>query len=152
MSDITVFHNSEVSIEFEKVDGKSQQTELLYELLKERRYSISHRKLPSYEEHKKFASSVPYRVWYLVFRGKACLGSFYLQEDNSIGINMNNESLEVICQCVNFVTENFCPRKEIKSKVPPYFHVNVPHNGGKLKRVMEQLGCTTIQTAFILDC
>jgi len=151
MSDITVFHNSEASIEFEKVDGKSQQTELLYELLKERRYSISHRKWTSYEEHKKFVSSVPYRVWYLVFRGKACLGSIYLQEDNSIGINLNNESLDVICQCVNFVTENFSPRKEIKSKVPPYFYVNVPHDNGKLKRVMEQLGCTPIQTSFILD-
>jgi len=59
MSDITVFHNSEVSIEFEKVDGKSYQTELLYELLKERRYSINDRKLPSYEEHKKCVSGAP---------------------------------------------------------------------------------------------
>ena len=151
MSDITVFHNSEASIEFEKVDGKSQQTELLYELLKERRYSISHRKWPSYEEHKKFVSSVPYRVWYLVFRGKACLGSIYLQEDNSIGISLNDQSLEVVCRCVHFVRENFSPRKEIKSKVPPYFYVNVPHDNGELKRVMEQLGYTPIQATFILD-
>ena len=80
-----------------------------------------------------------------------CIGSFYIQSDNSIGINLNNESLEVICQCVNFVTENFYPRQEVKSKVPPYFYVNVPHDNGKVKRVMEQLGCTPIQTAFILD-
>ena len=151
MSSISDSQESKVSIEFEKVVGRRHQTDLLYELLKKRRYSISHRKLPSYKEHQSFVSGAPYKVWYLVFRDNACLGSFYLHEDNSIGINLNSDSLEVICQCLKFLTENYRPREEIESKVPPYFYVNVPHDNENLKKIIEKMGCKPIQTSFRLN-
>ena len=138
------------SIEFEKVDGNPSQIERLYELLKERRHCISHQILPSYEEHKMFVLGVPYRAWYLVLRGNICLGSFYLQEDNSIGINLIDESLEVLSQCMRYITETHNPRKEIKSKVPPYFYINAPFENGNIQRSLEGLGCVPVQISYVL--
>lgn len=42
--------------------------EFLYELMKEREpeISISHRELPSFEQHRQFVTRRPYRFWYLI--------------------------------------------------------------------------------------
>jgi RimJ/RimL family protein N-acetyltransferase len=44
-------------------------TKFLYELLKEREthQNISHREMPSYEDHVRFVVSHPYREWFLIF-------------------------------------------------------------------------------------
>jgi len=60
----------------------------LYELLKEREphQSISHNKLPSYEDHSKFVWSLPYKYWYLVYTEYHVCGSIYLTNQNEIGV------------------------------------------------------------------
>ena len=60
----------------------------LYDLLLERNpiFNISHKKMPTYEEHVKFVSSRPYSKWYIIFySGKEC-GSIYLSKNDEIGI------------------------------------------------------------------
>lgn len=61
---------------------------LLYELLKTRvpHMNISHQKLPSLKEHKRFVRSIPYRYWYLIEVGRRFVGSVYLTRQNEIGI------------------------------------------------------------------
>lgn len=61
----------------------------LYELLKEREpiASISHREIPSFEDHVRFIESNPYLAWYLVqSKYGISIGSIYLTERREIGI------------------------------------------------------------------
>ena len=60
----------------------------LYNLLKERdsRTNISHKKMPTYNEHLKFIKSKPYTKWYIVKWGTQKIASIYLTSQNEIGI------------------------------------------------------------------
>ena len=62
----------------------------LYNLLKERdpRVNISHKKMPTYDEHLKFIRSKPYEKWYIIEFGASKVGSVYLTHQNEIGIFM----------------------------------------------------------------
>lgn len=66
--------------------------EVLYELLKERSteddpyVNISHRALPSMEEHKRFIESEPYRYWYLIVEDWHAVGYISATRKNEIGI------------------------------------------------------------------
>jgi len=56
----------------------------LFDLLKDRdhRINISHKKIPTYEEHIKFIKSKPYSKWYIIFKSKQKIGSIYLSKNN----------------------------------------------------------------------
>ncbi len=60
----------------------------LYNLLKERnpQSNISHKKMPSYNQHIKFVNSHPYTKWYIIEKGDVEVGSVYLSKQNEIGI------------------------------------------------------------------
>ena len=60
----------------------------LYELLSEREpiVNISHKKMPTYDEHVKFVMSKPYSQWYVVYYNGRKSGSVYLSKQNEIGI------------------------------------------------------------------
>ena len=60
----------------------------LYNLLKERdsRTNISHKKMPTYNEHVEFIKSKPYTKWYVVKYGAQKIASIYLTSQNEIGI------------------------------------------------------------------
>ena len=66
------------------------QVEFLYELLAERDpvANISHREMPSFEQHRKFVESSPYKAWYIVSVGEDPVGATYLTERNEIGISI----------------------------------------------------------------
>ena len=61
----------------------------LYRLLGERtpEQSISHRGMPTLEEHQKFIRRKPYRSWFMIENNYAeWVGSIYLSKQNEIGI------------------------------------------------------------------
>ena len=64
----------------------------LYQHLKERNPSanISHKKMPSYDEHVEFVMSKPYTVWYVIECDKKNVGAIYLSKHDEIGISINN--------------------------------------------------------------
>lgn len=79
------------SIAFHTVyDGDIQEHErILYELLKERtpEQSISHKELPTYEQHIEFVRSKPYKDWYLIKSEEGYwVGSIYLTHQHEVGI------------------------------------------------------------------
>jgi len=78
--------NDKISIKLKSV--KKSDCEFLYDLLKERHPSanISHKKMPSFEQHVKFVMSKPYSKWYVIEEFKNNVGSIYLTKDNEIGI------------------------------------------------------------------
>ena len=60
----------------------------LYNLLKERdsKTNISHKKMPTYNEHVNFVSSKPYACWYIIEYNEKKSGSIYLSKNSEIGI------------------------------------------------------------------
>ena len=65
----------------------------LYELLKNKdpNANISHKKMPSYDEHVEFVMSKPYTNWYIIEYDKKNVGSIYLSKQDEIGISINND-------------------------------------------------------------
>lgn len=63
---------------------------VLWALLKEREphQNISHKAMPSWEEHIRFIESRPYEAWYFIFvpGAAAPVGACYLSKQNEIGI------------------------------------------------------------------
>lgn len=53
---------------------------VLYQLLKERpaEINISHRKMPTWDEHVAFFNSRPYQAWYLIEVDNVAVGAIYL--------------------------------------------------------------------------
>ena len=66
----------------------NSDTEFLFKLLKERdpRANISHKKIPSYNQHVNFIKSKPYTKWYIIMKYKEKVGSIYLSKNDEIGI------------------------------------------------------------------
>lgn len=119
--------------------------DLLYDLLNTRTYSISHESMPSHSNHKKFVDSNPYEHWYIIYDHSDAIGSFYIQEDNSIGLNLSKLSVGIISNLAEFIEKEFSPNEPIASKVPPYFFINVPQSNKRLSRILERSGHKPIQ-------
>ena len=81
------------NLKLKEVDEKDVQ--FLYNLLDERKpvTYISHKKMPTYEEHVNFVKSSPYSKWYIIEVDGERAGSIYLTKQNEIGI-FHNEGLQ----------------------------------------------------------
>lgn len=63
----------------------------LYELLRQRPdyANISHKSMPSWDEHAKFVTGKPYKAWYLLFHNNKPVGSIYLTDKDEIGLQIS---------------------------------------------------------------
>ena len=66
----------------------------LYQLLAQRDpiANISHRKMPTYDEHIRFVQSKPYSRWYVIYQKNEKVGSIYLSKQDEIGIFLKKEA------------------------------------------------------------
>ena len=75
--------------------GRISQEKLcfLYALLGEREahQNISHRKMPTFEEHVEFVKSGPYAAWDVIVQDGELVGSIYITYDNEIGIHVSRK-------------------------------------------------------------
>ena len=139
-----------MTLRFEKVISTSRQINDLYLLLKTRTHSISHFVLPTKKEHSKFVLGNPYIAWYLVYQNKELFGSFYLQSDNSIGLNFNRPNQKFISQVFTFIQEKHKPLPPIKSVRRKEFFVNVSSDNLNLIKILKNLDKSEIQRSFII--
>ena len=135
-------------ISFELVIGRDEQIDNLYNLLKKRNFTISHKNLPSYNFHKQFVLENPYRYWYLITYEKKYIGSFYLKKDNSVGINITFQNKKILSSILSFLKKNHSPSKSSASIIPPYFYINVPSDNIQLQNFLENLGASSIQISY----
>ena len=65
----------------------------LYDLLKERnsKINISHKRMPTWEEHVRFVKSKPYSKWYIIYNKDEKIGSVLLTFENEVGIFIKND-------------------------------------------------------------
>ena len=135
-------------IRFEKVTSCQKHIELLYLQLKDRPFSISHSTMPSWEEHSRFIRNHPYRDWYLIAFNNYYVGNFYIQEDNSIGLQLPNIGVVTLNEVLAFVKANHQPSKPVKSIVPEYFFVNAAYTNTGLIDALKSCGASPIQISF----
>lgn len=135
-------------LDFQKVIPTDSQVNALYELLLNRTSSISHQNVPTIIEHKEFVSSHPYIAWYLVFKKDNVVGAFYIQPDNSIGLNMSEHTQQDVKDILAFIQRHFQPLPAIKSVRRGEFFMNVAPSNTDLLDILQQLGKDEIQRTF----
>ena len=136
-------------IDFKIVD--LSDSKILYELLKIRKHKISHNELPSFQIHQNFVKNCPYYKWYIIYLNDIAVGTFYIQNDNSIGINLNHPRKFILQEIFEFITKNFSPKEAIASKIPNYFYLNVASTNTELINLIRKLGLELIQFSFKLS-
>ena len=135
-------------ISFELITGSEKQIKNLYDLLKKRKYLISHKDLPIYKIHKKFVEKNPYRFWYLISLKKSYIGSFYIKYDNSVGINITLQNQEILISILSFLKDNHSPSKVAASLITPYFYVNVASDNIELQNSLKRLDARALQVSY----
>ena len=137
-------------LKFEKVIPTKDQIKILYELLINRRYSISHNQLPSSKEHSEFVLKNSYVEWYIVYKNEKLYGSVYIHSDNSIGINFNEIKKEDILEIITYIKNYHKPLPEIKSSRRGEFFLNVAKDDLNFIKILKQLNKIEIQRSFII--
>lgn len=138
----------EKKISFDLIKKDFDQIKILYDLLKNRDFNISHSDIPTFDEHKMFVMNHPYRTWYLVKENNEFIGSFYIKIDNSIGINITNETQENIISILEFIKKNFTPLPQEKSMVPNYFYINIPALNLNLQNILNIINTPLLQVSY----
>lgn len=117
--------------------------EFLYELLKNRdpRASISHKKMPSYDEHVKFVLSKPYSKWYVIEYKNRKVGSIYISKQDEIGIFIEKkfQSKGIGKKAIQIVM-----KKNPRSK---YF-ANIAPENTKSQKFFKKLGFRGLQYTY----
>jgi len=120
--------------------------EFLFDLLKERDPStnISHKKMPTYDEHIEFVNSNPYSKWYIIEIDNEKVGSIYLTKQNEIGVHIF-QKFEEIKTYQNVV-------KEFISKYPEnQFLINISPKNKLYIDFTEELGFKLVRYTFERD-
>ena len=134
------------NLKFKAIEETDADT--LFEILEKRPHSISHKVMPSKSEHIAFIKSNPYRYWFLVFEDDQLAGAIYIQNDNSIGLNLLFPKKTLVRKILGHLKTNFDPKPEVKSKVPDYFYLNVSYSNEDLKEILDELGVDPIQLSY----
>ena len=133
-------------VSFKEVND--QDVKVLLKLLEKRDYSISHLNLPNKNEHLLFVKSKPYRYWAIVIEDNLPVGTVYIQSNNSIGLNLLQQKKQLVHKILRHIKTSFNPLKEVKSKAPPYFYVNISYANNKLGKILCELDASPIQVSY----
>lgn len=92
------------------IDLLSKHYKILYQILSEREphQNISHREMPTYENHIKFVDSKPYKDWWIIYNNGPAIGSVYISKNNEIGLFILKEfqGKGYGSQALHFILEN----------------------------------------------
>lgn len=118
---------------------------LLYELLKEREpnVNISHREMPTWEQHVEFMSQRPYAAWYMIEEPGVFLGAIYLTKRDEIGVFLFK------CQR-GFGYGRQAIELLMKTHPRPRFLANINPANQKSIAFFRKLGFTHIQNTYEL--
>ena len=107
----------------------------LYELLKERdeTINISHKKLPTYEEHSNFVKSNEYDGWYIILIDSKKVGHIWINSESYIGTFIKKEY-----QKIGFGAEAFKKLRELHKRQKYLGRVNPKNTQSKI--LLEKFG------------
>lgn len=135
----------------EEIIPTDEQIDVLYNLLHKRKHTISHNSEIKFEKHKEFVLNHPYRAWFLLKLKSDVIGSFYINNDNHIGINIeDSNNKQSILEIINYVNLYWHPLEPIASVRGKNFAVNVPPSNIFLADCLEEHGAELAQSTFYL--
>lgn len=124
---------------------------LLYSQLKSRLYSISHETFPTFEKHKDFVKNNPYRAWFLVKIGSKSLGNVYIQFDNSVGLNLiEDTTADQIQKILSLIYTLLPPLDSVPSLRYKNYYVNISSKNINLQNKLNLIKCREIQRSYVL--
>ena len=116
----------------------------LFNHLKERdpREKISHKKMPTYDEHVKFVLSKPYSKWYIIFERNKKIGSVYLTKADELGLHLKKEYFRE--SLLKEILESL-----MKSEPNKRFVFNVSPRNKKFMKFLQKNGYVIIQQTVV---
>ena len=136
-------------LEFIEIDVNDiSHIEELYTLLKSRIFSISHKEIPCFNDHLNFVMNTKYRNWCLVKRSSKTIGSFYLTNENIIGVNLLYDKYEDYIETIKQIIKHYKPLEPIASFRSKYFLINVNPNNEILIKALKYLEMDHIQNTY----
>ena len=135
----------DITINLKLISEKDHK--FLYELLKEREPStnISHKKMPTFNQHVNFVLSKPYSKWYIILQGIDGVGSIYLSKQNEIGIFLKKGSHHTgIGTAALKLIMNKNPKKQYLSNINPKNNKSIEFfkkNNFKILQYTYELNC-----------
>ncbi len=133
-----------------KVRKTHEHALALYALLNARIHKISHFDLPTFEQHKQFFLSHPYRAWYLISQNNEFIGSIYLLKSNNIGVFAVSNYHQCVLEAIKQLLRKYKPLPAIRSVRAPTFSVNVAPTDELLICVLNELGGELSQQTYTL--
>ena len=126
------------------VYGTGSQGEL-YDILRERTpdESISHKEMPTWDEHVEFVNSMPYQHWYLIeSKLYGVLGTIYLTKNREVGVFIKRK----------FRGEGYAKAaiRLLRERHPGRLLANVNPNNETSRKLWESLGGELIQVTYEL--
>ena len=117
----------------------------LYQLLAQRDpiANISHRKMPTYDEHIRFVQSKPYSRWYVIYQKNEKVGSIYLSKQDEIGIFLKKEAR-------GFGVGTIAMRLLMKENPRSRFLANISPKNRESAKFFRKNGFTLIQHTYEL--
>lgn len=133
-----------MEIKLKKVTNKD--LEFLYDLLLTRKpnVNISHKKIPTFIQHKRFVNSKPYLFWYIIIQDNEKIGSIYLSKMSEIGIFLKHEYQNSGAGKLAVITL-------MKKHPQERFLANVNPKNIKSKKFFKKLGFKLIQHTYELS-
>lgn len=130
--------------------------EALYELLRERsteadpHVNISHRRLPSFQEHQRFVRSRPYRAWLFVKADGLVAGNLTITKLNEIGIVLSADyrGKGVGRWAVGELLRRFRPLPAIPAARSGRFVANINPKNERSIRLFTGLGAVLLQQTY----
>ena len=125
---------------------KKEDYVFLHNLLAQRNsiVNISHKRIPTWEEHVRFVKSKPYSKWYIIYNKDEKIGSIYLSKQSEIGIHLlkkyEKESIHL---------ESIKKLMLLNSKIK--FRANVSPKNKNYIMLFEKLGFEMVQHTYELD-
>ena len=132
-----------------------QAVALTWQLLEERpiEANISHHAMPSWEQHKAYVRSYPYRCWFAVMNDEnQPVGMVLLTERNELGIAIlrQHQRKGYARTALKAIMEEYRPEAAIPGRRSAYFLANVnPHNSASIALFLG-LGGRLIQNTYEL--
>ena len=120
----------------------------LYKLLKSREFFISHKEMPSFEEHTNFVKNHPYYKWFIIENLSNLIGSLYIHKDNSIGLDMLNEFEIFIPNVLLFLEKRYKPLPYIKSVRSKNFFLNISPQNKRIQDLLISSGYEISQVSY----
>lgn len=137
-------------LRFEEVSGAPEQIEILLELLRKRKHSISHERIPDPEEHAEFVAKHPYRIWWLVRAEERVIGAAYLTKENALGIHLMTDDPKTYQKVIEKICRDNQPLPAIPSVRPGFLYANVAPDNLTLNQALLNLGTEQTQSSFRL--